>query len=97
MHYASCFVASLVTVFSANSFASDIRADLDRLADVVFDLHIMSAAETGIIGYRAGPFLAAMDILHITVQGRTTHDAAPWTGAAFDGGLHGDEQQAVTT
>lgn len=48
--------------------------------DVVFGLHITSAAETGVIGYRAGPFLAAMDILKITVQGRTTHGSAPWTG-----------------
>ncbi|MBI3529979.1 MAG: amidohydrolase [Betaproteobacteria bacterium] len=48
--------------------------------DVVFGLHITSAAETGIIGYRAGPFMAAMDILRITVHGRTTHGSAPWTG-----------------
>jgi amidohydrolase len=48
--------------------------------DVVFGLHITSAAETGVIGYRPGPFLAAMDILKITVQGRTTHGSAPWTG-----------------
>lgn len=48
--------------------------------DAVFGLHITSAAETGVIGYRPGPFLAAMDILKITVQGRTTHGSAPWTG-----------------
>ena len=48
--------------------------------DAVFGLHITSAAETGTIGYRAGPFLAAMDIMRITVQGRTTHGSAPWTG-----------------
>lgn len=48
--------------------------------DAVFGLHITSAAETGTLGYRAGPFLAAMDIMRITVQGRTTHGSAPWTG-----------------
>ncbi|HVY04835.1 MAG TPA: amidohydrolase [Burkholderiales bacterium] len=48
--------------------------------DVVFGLHITSAAESGTLGYRSGPFLAAMDILKITVQGRTTHGSAPWTG-----------------
>ena len=48
--------------------------------DAVFGLHIMSALETGAIGYRVGPFLAAMDLLRITVQGRTTHASSPWTG-----------------
>jgi amidohydrolase len=48
--------------------------------DVVFGLHITSAAETGIISYRPGPVMAAADILRITVQGRTTHGSAPWTG-----------------
>ncbi len=33
MRYASCFVAGLLTVFSAGGFPADIRADLDRLAD----------------------------------------------------------------
>ena len=33
MHYASCLIAGLLTVFSAGVFAADIRADLDRLAD----------------------------------------------------------------
>ncbi|HEX4986392.1 MAG TPA: amidohydrolase [Burkholderiales bacterium] len=48
--------------------------------DAVFGLHITSAAETGTLGYRSGPFMAAMDILKITVQGRTTHGSAPWSG-----------------
>lgn len=48
--------------------------------EVVFGLHITSVGETGTLGYRPGPFMAAMDILRITVQGRQTHGAAPWSG-----------------
>ena len=48
--------------------------------EVVFGLHITSVIETGTLGYRPGPFMAAMDILRITVQGRQTHGAAPWSG-----------------
>ena len=48
--------------------------------DVVFGLHITSIIETGTIGYRPGPAMAAADILRITVQGRQTHGSAPWSG-----------------
>jgi amidohydrolase len=46
----------------------------------VFGLHITSIIETGTIGYRPGPIMAAADILRITVQGRQTHGSAPWSG-----------------
>jgi amidohydrolase len=48
--------------------------------DVVFGLHITSIIETNTIAYRPGPFMAAADILRITVQGRQTHGSAPWSG-----------------
>jgi amidohydrolase len=48
--------------------------------EVIFGLHITSVGETGTLGYRPGPFMAAMDILRITVQGRQTHGSAPWSG-----------------
>jgi amidohydrolase len=48
--------------------------------EAVFGLHITSIIETGTIGYRPGPVMAAADILRITVQGRQTHGSAPWSG-----------------
>lgn len=48
--------------------------------EAVFGLHITSTLETGTLGYRAGPFMAAADIVRITVQGRQTHGSAPWSG-----------------
>jgi amidohydrolase len=48
--------------------------------EAVFGLHITSILETGTIGYRPGPVMAAADILRITVQGRQTHGSAPWSG-----------------
>src|SRR5258708_11097665 len=48
--------------------------------DAVFGLHITSIIETNTIANRPGPPMAAEDILHITVQGRTTHGSAPWSG-----------------
>jgi amidohydrolase len=48
--------------------------------DAVFGLHIGSMHEAGTIAYRAGPVMAAADIVRITVQGRQTHGSAPWTG-----------------
>ena len=48
--------------------------------DVVFGLHITSIIETNTIAYRPGPFMAAADILRITVLGRQTHGSAPWSG-----------------
>ncbi|TVP91924.1 MAG: amidohydrolase, partial [Pseudomonadaceae bacterium] len=48
--------------------------------DVIFGLHVTSAAPTGVIGYRGGPIMAASGDLHIRVQGKQTHGAQPWSG-----------------
>jgi amidohydrolase len=48
--------------------------------EVVFGLHVMSAANTGTIGYRAGPVLASSDTFDVTVTGKQTHGAMPWNG-----------------
>ena len=48
--------------------------------DAVFGIHIGASLETGQLGYRPGPLLAAADVLHITVKGRQTHGASPWNG-----------------
>jgi amidohydrolase len=54
--------------------------DSDPKPEVIFGLHIGSMYETGTIGYRPGPAMAAADILRITVKGRQTHGSAPWRG-----------------
>jgi amidohydrolase len=46
----------------------------------IFGLHVVSALETGVIGYRAGGLMASADDFRITVRGRQTHGAQPWNG-----------------
>ncbi|MCE6990222.1 amidohydrolase [Dyadobacter sp. CY323] len=48
--------------------------------DAIFGLHIDSQIEVGKIGYKPGPTMAAVDILNITVKGKQTHGAYPWSG-----------------
>ena len=48
--------------------------------DAIFGLHVAAMHHSGQITYRAGPFMAAADVLRITVKGRQTHGAAPWGG-----------------
>ncbi|WP_296698435.1 amidohydrolase [Algoriphagus sp.] len=47
--------------------------------DAIFGLHIWAQIEAGKIGYRSGPFLAAVDNLEITINGTQAHGAAPWS------------------
>ncbi len=47
--------------------------------DAIFGLHIWSQAEVGTIGYRSGPFMAAVDNLEITLTGTQAHGASPWS------------------
>lgn len=47
--------------------------------DVIFGLHIWAQIESGKIGYRSGPFMAAVDNLEISVKGTQAHGAAPWS------------------
>ena len=48
--------------------------------NAIFGLHVVAMMNTGTIGYRAGPLMAAADILRIKVKGRQTHGSAPWSG-----------------
>lgn len=48
--------------------------------DVIFGLHINSTVEVGTIGYRPGGAMASFDGLFITVKGKQTHGAYPWSG-----------------
>ena len=52
----------------------------DPVPDAVFGIHIGASLETGQLGYRPGPLMAATDVLRITVKGRQTHGASPWNG-----------------
>jgi len=47
------------------------------LPDAAFALHVMPNAPHGLIGGRAGPLLAAADMLEITVTGRGGHASMP--------------------
>ena len=48
--------------------------------NAIFGLHVVAIMNTGTIGYRAGPMMAAADILRIKVKGRQTHGSQPWSG-----------------
>jgi len=47
---------------------------------VIFGLHVISGIPAGMITYRPGPFMASADWLYITVKGKQTHGAWPWSG-----------------
>ncbi|HWK51493.1 MAG TPA: amidohydrolase, partial [Steroidobacter sp.] len=46
----------------------------------VFGLHVTSTLNSGTLGYRSGPFMAASDSFRIEVQGRQSHGSRPWSG-----------------
>jgi amidohydrolase len=48
--------------------------------DVAFGLHINSQTPAGMIAYKAGPTMAAVDELNIKIKGKQTHGAYPWEG-----------------
>ncbi len=48
--------------------------------NAIFGLHVVAMMNTGTIGYRAGPLMAAADIFRIKVKGRQTHGSQPWSG-----------------
>jgi amidohydrolase len=52
----------------------------DPRPGAVFGLHVVSALETGTIGWRAGGLMASADDLQIRIAGRQTHGAQPWNG-----------------
>ena len=47
--------------------------------DAIFGLHINSQTPAGVIKYRPGPAMAAVDNLQIQVKGRQAHGAYPWS------------------
>jgi len=59
-----------------------IKENVLRDPDVaaIFALHISPELETGKLGYRSGPLMAAADRFRITVTGKQSHAAMPWQG-----------------
>jgi amidohydrolase len=52
----------------------------DRKPGAVMGLHVTSNLNTGRIGWRSGPLMAAVDSFTITVKGVQTHGSRPWQG-----------------
>ncbi|HVR70593.1 MAG TPA: amidohydrolase [Vicinamibacteria bacterium] len=52
----------------------------DPKVDAIFGLHAWALLESGALGWRPGPFMAAADRFEIAVEGRQTHGSTPWQG-----------------
>jgi amidohydrolase len=52
----------------------------DPKVDAVFGIHVFAGIESGVVGWRRGPMLAAADSFEILVQGRQAHGSKPWSG-----------------
>ena len=52
----------------------------DPKVDAIFGLHVFANVSAGHLTYRSGSFMAAADVLEITVKGRQTHGSMPWRG-----------------
>ncbi len=48
--------------------------------EVAFGWHAWASLNTGIIGYRSGPFMAGSQAWKAVVSGRQTHGSRPWQG-----------------
>jgi amidohydrolase len=48
--------------------------------DAIFGLHVFANGQSGHLGWRSGPLMAASDAFQIIVRGRQTHGATPWAG-----------------
>jgi len=48
--------------------------------EVAFGLHAWASLNTGIIGYRGGPFMAGSQGWKVVVSGKQTHGSRPWQG-----------------
>jgi amidohydrolase len=48
--------------------------------DAILGLHLWSALNTGLVGYREGSLMAGSDRFKLVVKGRQTHGSRPWNG-----------------
>lgn len=53
---------------------------MDPEPDAIFALHVGQSMEVGQAALRAGPMMAAAQSMRITIKGRQTHGASPWSG-----------------
>ncbi|TNF40743.1 MAG: amidohydrolase [Cytophagales bacterium] len=65
-----------VTSFGAKQM---VEEGVMKDVDAIFGLHIWAQLEAGKVGYRSGPFLAAVDNLDVTITGTQAHGASPWS------------------
>ncbi|MEO8276873.1 MAG: amidohydrolase [Thermoanaerobaculia bacterium] len=52
----------------------------DPKVEAVFGIHVFAGLESGVLGWRRGPMLAAADRFEIVVQGKQAHGSRPWAG-----------------
>jgi amidohydrolase len=48
--------------------------------EVALGLHMWASLNTGVIGYRGGPFMAGSQAWKLVVTGKQTHGSRPWQG-----------------
>ena len=48
--------------------------------EVALGLHAWASLNTGIIGYRGGPFMAGSQAWKVVINGKQTHGSRPWQG-----------------
>ena len=48
--------------------------------EAAFGLHVWASLNTGIVGYRSGPFMAGSQAWKVVVNGKQTHGSRPWQG-----------------
>ena len=48
--------------------------------EAAFGLHVWASLQTGVVGYRSGPFMAGSQAWKVVVNGKQTHGSRPWQG-----------------
>jgi amidohydrolase len=48
--------------------------------EVALGLHMWASLNTGVVGYRSGPFMAGSQEWKVVVNGKQTHGSRPWQG-----------------
>lgn len=66
-------------IFGANRMVKEGALENPKV-DAIFGLHINSQTPAGHITYRSGSTMAGVDQFYITVKGKQTHGAYPWSG-----------------
>ena len=55
-----------------------VKEGVMQNVDVVFGLHISSGTDVGVVEYRHGGIMAAVDPFKIVIKGKQSHGAYPW-------------------